>query len=69
MKAKSMQKKLEMWQNIHQTNHVCWIVVIETLEFTHNHDATDEPLINNGNVEPLRVFGHVTFNTNNVYNF
>jgi len=39
------------------------------IELTHNHGTEDNPdyKANNGNVEPHRGFGHIAFNTNDVY--
>eukprot|EP01083_Nonionella_stella_P284857 969719_1 len=37
------------------------------LEFHNNDDKNDKFKINNGNVEPFRGFGHIAFNTNDVY--
>merc|ERR1712228_850080 len=50
-----------------ESEQFLWNYPSVTLEFTHNHDCDDKTFINNGNVEPFRGFGHIAFNTNDVY--
>eukprot|EP01094_Clydonella_sp_ATCC50884_P021123 TRINITY_DN4571_c0_g1_i2.p1 TRINITY_DN4571_c0_g1~~TRINITY_DN4571_c0_g1_i2.p1 ORF type:complete len:348 (+),score=100.22 TRINITY_DN4571_c0_g1_i2:76-1044(+) len=46
-----------------------WSTDLTTLELTHNHGAEEDAELkyNNGNVEPHRGFGHIAFNTEDVY--
>jgi lactoylglutathione lyase len=46
-----------------------WNMKYATIELTHNHgtENQDDYSTNNGNVEPHRGFGHIAFNTDDVY--
>lgn len=46
-----------------------WNTNLKVVELTHNHgdEAKDDLKMNNGNVEPNRGFGHIAFNTVDVY--
>ena len=50
-----------------ESEKLLWNYPGVTLEFTHNHDSNDQTIINNGNVEPYRGFGHIAFNHDDVY--
>jgi len=46
-----------------------WTFKGTVIELTHNHGTENDPNFkyNNGNVEPNRGFGHIAFNTDDVY--
>jgi len=49
-----------------EAHQYLWNMKHTTLELTHNH-GDDTFQANNGNVEPYRGFGHIAFNTDDVY--
>jgi len=52
-----------------EANQFLWNYNGTVLELTHNHGTESDPncKYNNGNVEPHRGFGHIAFNTPDVY--
>jgi lactoylglutathione lyase len=49
-----------------EAHNYLWNMKYTTIELTHNH-GDDDFQANNGNVEPNRGFGHIAFNTEDVY--
>eukprot|EP01012_Entosiphon_sulcatum_P063535 TRINITY_DN9112_c0_g2_i1.p1 TRINITY_DN9112_c0_g2~~TRINITY_DN9112_c0_g2_i1.p1 ORF type:complete len:346 (+),score=62.46 TRINITY_DN9112_c0_g2_i1:21-1058(+) len=52
-----------------EAHQFLWNMKGTTLELTHNHGTENQAdfKYNNGNVEPNRGFGHIAFNTDDVY--
>jgi len=52
-----------------EANEFLWTYKGTVLELTHNHGTENDANLkyNNGNVEPNRGFGHIAFNTKDVY--
>lgn len=52
-----------------ESEQYLWTMPHLCLELTHNHGSEDDPdfKVSNGNVEPLRGFGHIAVMTRDVY--